>query len=88
MDHIIKSWSMFFTDIISGERTSDIRLNDRRYAVGDRMILEEFNPVTNTYTGRVHAVRITYMQQNKSNPCAISRDALKDGYVVLSIKSE
>lgn len=84
--HRVKSWSMFFTDILAGTRTSDIRLNDRRYAVGDIMVLNEWDPVKDKYTGRVHRVEITYLQQNKSNPCAISHDALKDGYVVLSIR--
>lgn len=86
MQHVVKSWIMFFTDIISGERTSDIRLNDRRYAVGDTMLLREFDPVKNEYTGREAEVEITYMQTNKSNPCAISYLALHNDYVVLSIK--
>ena len=77
---------MFFSDIITGERTSDIRKNDRRYAVGDTMLLQEFDPVTYTYTGRQAEVEITYMQTNKSNPCAISHDALHNDYVVLSIR--
>jgi len=76
---------MFFTDILSGERTSDIRLNDRRYAVGDTMLLREYDPVKAEYTGREQAVKITYMQTNKSNPCAISYLALHNDYVVLSI---
>jgi hypothetical protein len=84
--HRVKSWSMFFTDILSGERTSDIRRNDRRYHVGDYMLLQEYNPVQGSYTGRVQTVQITYIQGSKSNPCAISRDALHDDYVVLSIK--
>ncbi len=88
MNHTVKSWSMFFSDILSGDRTSDIRLNDRRYAVGDTMLLCEFDPVKGEYTGREQVVTITYMQQNKSNPCAISRDALRDDYAVLSIKVE
>lgn len=75
-------------DIITGMRTSDIRLNDRRYAVGDTMTLQEFDPVAQTYTGREQVVEITYMQQNKSNPCAISHEAILDGYVVLSIRKE
>lgn len=86
MEHIVKSWGMFFEDILSGERTSDIRLNDRRYAVGDTMLLQEYDPVTSSYTGREQRVEITYLQCNKSNPCAISREALRDDYVVLSIK--
>lgn len=86
MNHVVKSWSMFYRDIETGERTSDIRENDRRYAVGDTMDLREFDPVKNRYTGRSQFVKITYIQTNKSNPCAISQFALHDDYVVLSIK--
>lgn len=86
--HIVKSWTMFFADIVAGTRTSDIRLNDRRYAVGDNMLLNEWDPVKNVYTGHKALVRITYMQQNKSNPCAILHDAIKDGYAVLSIRHD
>lgn len=86
MIHDVKSWGMFYQDIKTGERTSDIRKNDRRYAVGDVMNLKEYDPVTATYTGDSQKVKITYLQCNKSNPCAISREALSDDYVVLSIK--
>lgn len=85
--HKLKSWTMFYKDIESGERTSDIRCtDDRRFKVGDIMELNEFDPVKFEYTGRVQRCEITYIQTNKSNPCAISHDALKDNYVVLSIK--
>ena len=84
--HIVKSWETFYRDVITGERTSDIRLNDRRYAVGDYMKLEEYDPVKQAYSGRAQMVVITYLQTNKSNPCAISHRALDDAYVVLSIK--
>jgi hypothetical protein len=86
MIHSVRSWSMFYQDILTGARTSDIRLNDRRYAVGDQMRLMEFDPVKFAYTGQEQMVEITYIQTNKSNPCAISREALHDDYVVLSIK--
>lgn len=85
--HVLKSWTLFFSDIISGERTSDIRAtNDRRFMKGDLMELQEWNPITGKYTGRFAMVEITYVQTNKSNPCAISREALRDDYTVLSIK--
>lgn len=85
--HTLKSWSMFYRDIESGIRTSDIRCtDDRRFYVGDTMVLKEFDPVKFEYTGREQEVEITYIQTNKSNPCAISHDALKDNYAVLSIK--
>lgn len=85
--HRVKSWTMFFMGIIDGTRTSDIRLDDRRYCVGDILMLHEFDPVKQEYTGRVQDATITYIQKNKSNPCAISHDAIKDGYAVLSIKT-
>jgi len=88
--HHVKSWETFYRDILTGKRTSDIRLNDRRYAVGDHMLLQEFDPIANSskgdYTGRNCLVVITYIQNSKSNPCAISHRALHDDYVVLSIK--
>jgi hypothetical protein len=78
---------MFFQDIKSGDRTSDIRCTDDRiFQVGDYILLDEFNPVKFTYTGNQLCVKITYIQQNKSNPCAISREALAKNYCVLSIK--
>jgi len=85
--HQLKSWTMFYKDILSGNRTSDIRSTaDRHFHVGDLMRLEEFDPVKFKYTGEFAYVEITYIQQNKSNPCAISNDALRDDYAVLSIK--
>lgn len=85
--HMLKSWSMFFRDILSGQRTADIRwTGDRRFKVGDTIILKEFDPIKFEYTGREHNVEITYIQTNKSNPCAISPYALQDDYAVLSIK--
>ena len=87
MVHTLKSWSMFFSDILTGARTSDIRCtDDRRFKVGDFMMLREYDPVKADYTGRSRMVEITYIQTNKSNPCAISHDALRDDYAVLSIK--
>lgn len=85
--HLLKSWTLFFSDILSGERTSDIRATmDRRFMKGDLMELQEWNPINGMYTGRWAHVEITYVQTNKSNPCAISREALRDDYTVLSIK--
>jgi uncharacterized protein YqfB (UPF0267 family) len=85
--HILKSWSMFFQDIVTGQRTSDIRSKiDRRFVVGDLMELNEFDPVKFVYTGKQAVVQISYIQTNKSNPCAISAEALHPDYTVLSIK--
>jgi len=85
--HTRKSWRMFFEDIYAGIRTSDIRSEDRgQFHEDDELHLREWDPVKGTYTGREMICLITYVQRNKSNPCAISSDALKEGYCVLSIR--
>lgn len=85
--HVLRSWTMFFNGILDGTRTSDIRkTDDRHFLVGDYLLLQEYDPVEECYTGREQRVQITYIQQNKSNPCAISHLAIADGYAVLSIK--
>jgi hypothetical protein len=86
MRHMVKSWTSFYKYIESGERLSDIRKNDRRYAVGDILELNEFDPVKFVYTGRKMDVEITFIQNNKSNPCAISEQALHPDYIVLTIQ--
>lgn len=78
---------MFFNGILDGTRTSDIRCTlDRRFKVKDHIIYKEWDPIKNEYTGRKTIAEITYIQTNKSNPCAISHQALADEYAVLSIK--
>ncbi len=87
MIHKIKSWTFFYDDIATGNRKSDIRdTSDRRFKVGDYMELNRFDPVKFVYTGEIMYVRITYIQTNQSNPCAISDKALADNYAVLSIE--
>ena len=70
-----------------GVRTTDIRSNyDRVYNVGDVLELHEWCPINNIYTGRVCKCDVTYIQNNNGNPCAVSHDAIRDGFVVMSIK--
>ena len=78
--HKLKSWTMFFEDILSGDRTSDIRSTlDRRFLVGDILELQEFDPVKFIYTGRVQQVKITYV--HKTVTLCTSRQAINDNFV-------
>ncbi len=83
----LKSWSMFFDDIKRGIRTSDIRCtDDRSFSIGDILVLKRYDPVKAEFTGDEMTVEVTYVQNSRSNPCAISADALRHNYVVLSIR--
>ena len=84
--HIVKSWPQFFEPILAGTRTSDIRdKKDREFALGDHMLLQEFDPFGGGYTGREQEVEITHIISNET-PCALSSAVLDNDYCVLSIR--
>lgn len=59
--HDLKCWPEPFEAIIMGHKTHEVRVNDRRYAVGDVLWLHEYNPNTMEYTGRKTRVAVTYI---------------------------
>lgn len=42
--HLLKSHPSVFEDVVQGRKTFEIRINDRDFAVGDRIMLREFDP--------------------------------------------
>jgi ASC-1-like (ASCH) protein len=42
--HTLKTWPDFFDAVASGEKTFEIRKNDRGFQKGDKLILEKFDP--------------------------------------------
>jgi ASC-1-like (ASCH) protein len=57
--HELKAWSAYFTAVRLGEKTHEVRVNDRGYAPGDALHLREWNPRTKKYTGDELLVRVT-----------------------------
>lgn len=76
--HDLKVWPEFFLPIVRGEKTCDVRLDDREYAAGDVLRLREYDPQTNLYTGRETARRVTHVLRGGSFGIAPE-------YVVLSM---
>jgi ParB family chromosome partitioning protein len=81
--HELKSWPEYFAMVASGDKTFELRKNDRNFKVGDKLRLEEFRPHVGTYTGRTQTVVVTYMIDSKDT---IGMDGLRDGYCVLGIR--
>ncbi len=73
--HKLKILPEYFKAVCSGEKTFEIRNNDRHFKVGDILLLCEYIPERNKFTGSVVQRKITY----------ITDYAQKDGYVVMSI---
>lgn len=79
MTHELKTWPEYFSAVFAGLKTFEIRRNDRHpsYAVGDTLCLKEFDPVSETYSGRQISVLVTY--EISSGPFSIP------GMIVMAI---
>ncbi|UOE78430.1 DUF3850 domain-containing protein (plasmid) [Parageobacillus thermoglucosidasius] len=61
MKHRLKTWPEYFEAVLSGKKTFEIRKNDRDFRVNDLLLLQEYNPKTEEYTGREVLVEVTYI---------------------------
>lgn len=50
--HELKTWPGPFSDVSSGRKTYEVRKEDRNYEVGDVLVLREWQPVGQFFTGR------------------------------------
>src|SRR4051812_10711464 len=83
--HELKCWPKFFAAIARGEKRHDLRrATDRDFLPGDRLLLQEFDPDRNAYTGRTQRVTVTYITSAEM-PCALSEQALNPDFCILSI---
>jgi hypothetical protein len=61
LDHELKCWPEYFQTIIDGIKTFEYRINDRWFGVGDTLILREWDPKTEQYTGKISKRIVTYI---------------------------
>lgn len=76
MIHELKIYTEFFNDVISGEKTFEIRKNDRPFHKGDLLALNEFDG--QYYTGNSCLVYVDYIMNNP--------DYVKKDMVIMAIK--
>ena len=51
MTHELKIHPEYYKDVLLGLKKVEVRLNDRNYQEGELLILNEFDPKTEKYTG-------------------------------------
>ncbi len=81
MVHALKMYENFFEAVASGEKTFEVRKNDRNYQVGDILALNEYKlneSGKGSYTGRHLIVKVTYILE-------LGLICKADDYVVMSI---
>lgn len=74
--HQIRIGTTFFNDVCNGEKTFELRKNDRGYAKGDILEMMEFT--NGKYTGRSVKVNVTYILEDFAG--------LKEDYCIMAIK--
>jgi hypothetical protein len=87
--HTLKCWPEFFDAIERGEKTFEIRKNDRGFQRGDHLILLKFDPKTSSYVSPDGAPR-----SNARKAAAIlvevtyvlSGFAVEPGFVSMAVK--
>ncbi len=88
--HHLKTWPEFYRTILDGSKTFELRKNDRNFEVGDTVILQEWNPDTETYTGDQDEFVIGYIITSYDTDDAFQTSldnhlGLTPGYCIMSI---
>ena len=65
-EHELKTWPVYFWEVRRGVKSFEIRHDDRGYQVGDVLILQEFDPHGEKYTGEEHRVLVTHIMRGRS----------------------
>ena len=56
-----KIWPEYFSAVLEGKKTFELRLNDFEIHPGDTLVLKEWDPATNDYTGRELEKEVGYV---------------------------
>lgn len=76
--HHLEIWPEYFLPVTTGDKTFELRRDDRGFAVGDVLVLEEFDPATKSHTGRRCCARVTYIKHGGTI-------GLADDHVIMAI---
>jgi ASC-1-like (ASCH) protein len=77
MTHELKTHPKYYKDVLLGLKKVEVRLNDRNYQEGDLLILNEFDPKTEKYTGGQVKRKVDYIIREV--------DGLTPDYVIMQI---
>ena len=82
--HVLKTWPQFIDPIGYGQKTFELRYNDRQFCIGDMLDLREWNPDTEKWGPRHIVCQITYILD--SYEAGRIKGGLTPGFVILGIR--
>ncbi len=86
MIHEKKIYSESFQRILEWSKKYELRLADWECSVWDTLVLQEWDPVTQKYTGRVIEKEVTHVRKTKDITLWPAEDIEKYGFQILSFE--
>jgi len=77
-EHDLKCWPEHYDATERGEKTLELRIDDRNYQTGDVLFLRRYEPMADAYTGASMRVRVTHTVRGGPWLCP--------GYVAMSVR--
>lgn len=78
--HELKIHPEYIKDVATGFKNFEVRKADRQFAIGDRLLLKEWCPIKERYTGVICLRKVIYILKG-------GQFGIEDGYVVLGIEA-
>lgn len=63
--HYLKTWPVHFWPLRRGQKTFEIRKNDRDYQIGDVLVCKEYIPKEDRYSGELCCFYVPHMLTNQ-----------------------
>ncbi|WP_367269118.1 DUF3850 domain-containing protein [uncultured Chryseobacterium sp.] len=79
MLHELKTHSEYFNAIAAGTKTFEIRKDDQSFQKGDQLLLKDYNPFIQKYTGRILHRQVTYIIRG-------GNFGIKKGYCIMALE--
>ena len=76
----------FFEKILSGDKTFDIRLGDKKFSKGDILVILEKDRITKKLTGRQLEKIVTYVRNTKDVNHWPKEEVEKYGFQIIAFK--
>ena len=81
-----KVWPEYYQKILDGDKTFELRLADFECQPGDILVLKEWEPDTQQYTGRVLEKMVTYVSKTRDVKFWPKEEVEKYGFQIISFK--
>ena len=82
-----KVWPIYFQAILDGNKKYELRINDFAISVGDELFLREWDPKSQSYTGRELTRKVTYVGKFRLDELFWSKEDInKHGLQIISLE--